>query len=191
MKTHEFISSLVMHFPVRHESSDREMEWLRSMIEALKHYDGEVLKSALQRLVDTRTDRRFPLPAEIRKACNEVVEWQNRHKLIPEQQKAAQHLEFTDDRIKLANGLVCTEMGRTAAREGWILGLWDYARKHGQLPTEGYEIANVQRGRHEFDEGYAIAARSSDPTVRKWLGLGDQMIARRESLARMVLGEHA
>ena len=188
MKTHEFISSLVMHFPVRHDSPDREMEWLRSMIAALKHYDGEVLDSALQRLVDTRTDRRFPLPAEIRKVCNEVIEWQNRGKLVPEQQKAARHLESTADRIKLANDLICTELGRKAAREGWILGLWDYARKNGRLPSAGYEIANIQRGRVEFDEGYAIAARSSEPSVRKWLAVGDNLIARRDSLAMMVLG---
>ena len=81
MNAVDFISTLVMHFPVRHESEMREREWLGSMIGAVKHYEGDILQRAAQTIIDTRTDRRFPLPAEIRKVCFEIASDERRSKL--------------------------------------------------------------------------------------------------------------
>lgn len=72
MKKSEFISALVMHFPVRHESAEREIEWMEAILGTLVNYEPDILRDAAESIILNRTDRRFPLPAEIRRACEAV-----------------------------------------------------------------------------------------------------------------------
>lgn len=69
----KFLSDVGVHFPMRHESSDRETLWVKAMVRELKKYSAPVLARAAQTLIDTRTDRRFPLVSEIHAACKEAM----------------------------------------------------------------------------------------------------------------------
>ena len=174
MTPSEFVTTLVMHFPVRHDTPERETEWLKTLIAAIKHYDGQVLGKAAQHIIENRTDRRFPLPAEIRKACSEVVSEINRGKL-PLNRDALQAPEWSLERHRLADEMIVCETGRRAAEGGWILGLHNFIRKHARMPLH-HEIDKLKRDAADFDEIY--------PRSGPWMPLGNKMLAERERLAK-------
>lgn len=178
MTATEFITTLVMHFPVRHESPARETEWMDTLIKAVKHYDRNVLEKAAQHIIDNRTDRRFPLPAEIRKACSDVVREDERRRL-PLNRDALQAPEWSTERELLANQMIVCETGRRAAEGGWILGLHNFIRKHARMPLH-HEIDKLKRDAADFDEIY--------PRSGPWMPLGNKMLAERERLAKRLTG---
>lgn len=183
-----FITKLMTHFPFKHESQAAEQDWLASMIRNLRGYPSTVLEPAAQKIIDTRTDRRFPLPAECKKICDEIASKEATEKamLLPNNNRLPP--EFSDWRIKLADDLIMCPMGREAAKEGWILALHDFARENGKLPT-GPEITRCKAVPKGFDEAYAVCLRGEAGFANNALkALGDKMIARRKDLAARVLG---
>lgn len=195
-KVSNFVSTLVVHFPVRfvrdgeHDAA-AETEWLRSIRAAVGFYDEEVLAKAAQRIIDTRTDRRFPLPAEIRKACHEVQEQINRGKLPLEDEKAKASGPWHPDRVKLAYDLLKTSMGREAAQSNWILQLWDFCRNNARLPTPG-EVNELRHNANEFDGAYRETVKAPIGSLTNKLSrMGDAMLAKREELRGKALGEGA
>ena len=209
MSPAEFVPAVVMHFPVRHESPEREIEWMRSIIDAIKNYDGQVLERAAKIIIETRTDRRFPLPAEIRKACTEAYDEMRRQKLIPQQEAPKSSADaWSSDRQRLAYDLCKTEFGKKAARDGWALQLWDFCRNHGRLPTDEKtkkytpmgskfsgellgEIEWCKREAKDFEAAYAHANRNSWSCQRVTIQLADQIFERRKRLEAAILGEAA
>jgi len=183
----EFISTLVMHFPVRHDSEAREREWLGSLIATIKHYEGAVLRRAAQHIVDTRTDRRFPLPAEIRKVCAEVAADERRASLPIDAPKGVD--ASSPERQRLAREMMRTSIGRDAARNGWIGALHNFALRHGRLPSVA-EIPGVKQAAADLHETMAWL-KSDEPAwcKREWMALGLSMLARQDELAKDVLGE--
>lgn len=187
MRASEFISALVMHFPVRHDSPEREQEWLRSLIPDLRSYEGDVLARAAKHIERTRTDRRFPLPAEIHKVCAAIYDDMRKERLILDPREAAARSNpWSAERMLLARSLIKSEMGREAARDGWILGLWNFAREQARLP-EADEIARIKRDVQGFFEAYAVVNRGGTQIDRVLRALGDAMLARRDRLAKTAL----
>lgn len=186
-----FITTLVMHFPVKHESPEREKEWLSGMASTLRGYGASTLAKAATLLVETRKDRRFPLPAECREACNEIIRRDQAQKspTLPLDQKFP---EFSGHRIQLAEELICSGgLGKRAAKEAWILSLHDFCRHNLRLPQSDAEIRKCIDGARGFDEAYEKWVRgeySNDAGLTaKFIQLGDSMLARREHLRSMVL----
>lgn len=181
-----FITKLMMHFPFKHDSQAAEQDWLASMMRNLRGYGGSVLEIAAQKIIDTRTDRRFPLPAECKKVCDDIAsrEVVEKATLLPNNKRLP---EFSDARVKLADDLVMCPMGREAAKDGWILALHDFARDNMRLPAGG-EIQKTKAVRKGFDDAYydVISGNGGfcSPALKV---LGDKMIARRQQLADMVL----
>lgn len=204
-----FVTTLITHFPVRHDTQALEQEWMGSMVRNLRNYGGAVLTKAAQRIIDTRVDRRFPLVAECRKVCDEIDRFEKAAQPNP-QAEIPKYAGLADWQTKLADDLIKCEMGRQAAREDWILSLHDFARKNGRLPT-GSEIAKCKQGAREFDETYAQLIRDfaklDNPTSEENLGawkrlsetevagslikLGDSMLASRSELAARFKKERA
>lgn len=209
-KVSDFLSRVVIHFPVRFESDAREAEWLRSMIDAIGGYDADVLAKAAQRIIDKRTDRRFPLPAEIRGVCQEIAE-DARLEALPIDTADAPP-RFASYRYKLADELVMTDMGRQAARDGWVLGLHHFVVEHGRLPDANKrkpfevweemadgggidrrtlmltEVEYLQRAAQDFEAYHARCLGGRFPLAPALAGLGSAMRARSDELARRVLG---
>ena len=186
MNAVDFVTNLVMHFPVRHENAEREREWLGSIVAAVKFYEGDILAAAVQRIIDTRTDRRFPLPAEIRKVCNQVAVDSQKGKMSFEP-KMGKSDAFSDHRVRLADELIVGPMGRRATKEGWILSLHDFCRKNARLPSD-YEIKPLITAALGFRDAYEEAIRGGWPGARGLASLGDKMNARREELGKIVNG---
>jgi hypothetical protein len=185
-----FVTKLITHFPVKHESQFAEQEWMGSMVRNLRTYGASVLDRAAQKLIDTRTDRRFPLPSECKKICDEIASRdhheQQASRLTPDTKLPPMYSEW---RVKLADDLIMCPLGREAAKEGWILALHDFARENGRLPVGG-EITKTKAVPKGFDDAYQFAMRGGAGKMGFDLikNIGDPMISRRKDLAARVLG---
>lgn len=151
----KFIAAVSVHFPAAAKGDDGDL-WLRSMDRVLRGMEPEVLALAAEIIIETRDPskpggRFFPAPRECIAACNEA---RNRMTLAKPRPllAAPKGDDMSEDRIKFANILVQTEMGRQAAREGWVGTLWDFCRKQARLPTSEHEVAQCRRIAAEVDD---------------------------------------
>src|SRR5262245_17735530 len=69
-----FIEMLLVHYPVKHDSEEREDAWVDSMVAALKAYPADVLEEVGRHIIRTRKYRNFPLLSEIMDAADAVEE---------------------------------------------------------------------------------------------------------------------
>ena len=184
MRAAEFISTLVMHFPVKHDSEAREMEWLKTLIQALSHYEGDVLTKAAKRIIDSRTDRRFPLPAEIRRVCAAITEEANLGKLPLQRGEKAP--PWSAEREQLADDLCRHDraMTRAAIEGGWILGLHNFVRREARMPA-GSDIAALKREAARFDANYTKLLAGEMPVCQRELTqFAAAIVAKRADLAK-------
>jgi hypothetical protein len=199
----KFITTVMVFFPAKFESDTHEEAWTDSMIRNLQGYSPDVLRRAAQKIIDTRDDkyaRRFPLPAECKQVCDDIIKWdhlQNGPKLLPDTKPREGEYDF---KARLADELIIGPMGRQAAKEGWILSLHDFIRDFGRLP-KGTEIdgrttptmknrLSCKQAAEEFNAMYDEVLRGRGGACAKALeGLGDKMVAKREKLRRTVLGD--
>ncbi len=191
----DFVSRIAVHFPPpRFESQEQEAEWLRSIVVSLRAYSESVLERAAQRIIDTRGVRRnekwFPVPAEIRLVCEEIIAEDRRPKLIAEARDVRTFPTRSAGRIEFVVGqLLSGEMGRRAAREGWIGILYDEVMTRNALPHEG-EVPGLRRQAQEFHETLEACHRgAAGPKSREWARLGDNLVKRSRIVAGIVLGE--
>lgn len=185
----KFISDLAIHFPPKHARPELETAWIRSMAEALRGYHPDVLEDAAKQIIATRKYTSFPLPAECKHACNAVAEYRQficRSQTLPEFRTSTGD-EWTSERVKLAYDLIKSGMGKEAARDGWVLALWNFARKNQRLPS-GSEINACKREAEEFNAAYAECVKGGWPEARALEKLGSSMLAKREKLSAEVLG---
>lgn len=203
-KVAAFVSRLAVHFPPpKFDGPEQESEWLRSIIESLKGYSDDVLTRAAQHIIDTRGLKReekwFPVPAEIRRYCNEIIAEDERLPLLKAQQSEAfdglKAPPFSKARTRLVLDLLKGEMGRRAAREMWIGSLVDYVRYAKALPDEqmvrtiksrALEFQDVRERCHagvgwpDAPDGRAMA--------RRFAILADTMERNSRRWARVILG---
>lgn len=156
--------------------------------DALGRYSTAEQDAAATALRDSHRYRSWPTVADCVAACQGVRELAARLKPRPSE---ATYPEWSKERLALAYRLIKGDLGRQAAREGWILGLWDFVRNHGRLPT-GREIADVRASSAE--SGIAEAAAGLLPQSEAYGALksmANSLLDRRERLARIALGENA
>jgi hypothetical protein len=203
----KFVSTIAAYFPApKFESESREDEWLRSMSIALRDYSDDTLERATQQIINNRGLRReerwFPVPAEIRKVCLEVLDEDKRKDMFKKQvvenidpRKAPRG---SAARTKLVLDLVRGPMGQQAAREMWIGSLVDYVRDEMQLPHTQI-VGTIKAKAKAFDElrGQCHAGVGW-PSTPMGLGLAgacakmaDTIEARNQIWARVVLGEES
>jgi hypothetical protein len=181
-----FISTLILHFPVRHDSPDKEKAWTLALVRELRGYGSEVLEKACESIIRNRKDRRFPVLAECRAACTDAKRWleMDRHKgelstgTVPGN---ASWQDWTEDAFKFSRDAMSGPMGLQAAKEGWIGCLDAYLRQHRRAPSEG-EIPTLKRQAKGFDETYAACVRGGFKDAAKWEEMGAEMLRRRNKL---------
>jgi hypothetical protein len=202
----KFITDLVTVFPKKHESPAAEREWLKMMLHALRGYDPAVLSEAAEKIVDNRTDMRFPLPAECRDVCDQIMATRalaQREKTLPVLRKQAGY-DWSQERKDLANDMLKTNLGRQAAKEGCVLGFWHFCVEEQRLPdankrcqrkTHAHdqhneyfnEIECMKRGAKWVDEFHAEAVRNG--IRHEWVERAEMMLERREKYRREALGQ--
>lgn len=200
-----FLTTLQTQFRVkRHESDEHEAKWVEMMVAELKGYSAEVLEQAAKNMIRKRRNEFFPVLSECLAACDDAKHWIDqanpRFKL-----QAAKASPGTNERRRLADELIMGEMGRQAAREGWIVGLHDFIRDNQRLPDAGQvrKLKSAADGiPHDLDTCLAGMSRAPEKldgrggSFRQIDGrdlsaalrdLGISMLARREKLTDMVL----
>lgn len=198
----KFVSSVAVHFPPpKFDSAEQEAEWLKSIVDSLQEFSDETLDRAWQHIRDHRGLRKeekwFPVPAELRRVCQEIVADGARKSLFQQQgsqsfdpHKASSHSKV---RTQLVIDLVRGEMGRRAATEGWIGALVDHVRTTACLPDESMvktlraREREFQEIREQCHEGVGWPMGSEQP--KKFAKLGDTIQARNRLWARVVLGQ--
>lgn len=183
----KFISDLTVHFGLRHERPEHETAWLVSMARELRGFDGQTLARAAEEIVRNRTDRRFPLPADCRKACIEARKWVDVERRVTSLPMEPQSMQMKwEERVRLANDLVMCSAGRQAAQEGWIGILHARVVQDGRLPPAS-EFGALKRYAKEFDQAYAQCVKGGWPQAQRLEQLGRDMLANRKRLTEMVL----
>jgi hypothetical protein len=148
---------------------------------ALAGWDLRTLDEAADRLA--KTCKFFPKPAEVIEVCEAIASSRGQYSAPPS------NPDWTADAFKAANRLVHSDMGRQAAREGWIGTLHDFCRINRRMPN-GHEISHLKKEAKLFDEAYSQCCTGNGGTLGEALKkLGETFLERRNKLAAMAHGE--
>lgn len=200
-----FVSRLAVHFPPpRFDSAEQEAEWLASIIASLRGYSDDVLERASQQIIDTRGlragEKWFPVPAEIRKVCVEIIDEDRRVPLLKQAFEEAHDghkaPRASRARTKLVIDLLRGAMGQQAAREMWIGSLVDYVRDEKSLPpTNVVGVIKARARELELirERCHAGVGWPSTPEgramARACAKLADTIEARNRLWSRVILGQ--
>lgn len=169
--------------------------WVAKLDRDFERYSADEVARAAEVLRRTRETRTFPMPGVILDALKKA-----RKELDNEKPRTLTPRPRGPDysaRERLALDLIRCEMGRTAAREGWIGELFAFVRENGHLPRTQSEIKILIDGANVDDA--RGGARGTDERFRKCVTgeagplsgvlvrLGESMLARRKALAEFVL----
>ena len=169
---------------------------LKAYRSELDRYTPDVLALGAEMMLKSRKHRNFPLPEECRRACieaqNELAEQARR-----EVENAGKHSKDDGDpwapwRIKFANSLMNSDLGRQAALEDWIVHLHDWCRENRRLP-DGFEAGSVRRKGLEIKaERERLAAQAVKlPTMRIVKACADARAKKHAQFAALAFGKDA
>lgn len=181
-----FITSLALHFTVKHETPEHEKAWLRSMAINLKAFPAAVLKDAAEEIIRTRKHRNYPLPAECREVCI-AIDKRERAELPIEEKLPERYPEWTKWRIANADTFIQSAMGREAAQSNWILQLHDFIRVNQRMPKD-HEVSRLKGQARQFDAAYEACVMGGWQQASMLERLGASMLRRRENLREIALG---
>jgi hypothetical protein len=189
-----FISKMVVHFgEPKFDVADSDKawahrEWLREMMSHLGDYEQEVLERAASSIAATRKHRNFPLISECKAACYEARRWLAEQKpALPMKSVVGAH-EMSEERAALARDLIRGDMGRQAAREGWIWGLYQFCLRNARLPERGKEINEIKEAAAGVLIDMESAARGEMGSLSKCVyDLGATLLKKRDAMRDFVL----
>jgi len=188
-KIEKFMGLLTSVWGKRHESEEAEAVWLRAWATMLKPFEPWVLDAGMQRLIETRSNRYFPVPGEVRELLVSIRAEEQRSRPALKVSHDQQH----EDPYALADALVRCDLGRQAANADpcWLLALHDFCRTNRRLPT-GQEISRCKQVAADFEDRYrdCLTGRAGDFS-KPLAKLAETMIARREKLRDKLIGRAA
>lgn len=184
----KMLDELGLHFPKRIDA-DEEIEeaWVSSWVRAFKNFEPWVLEAATIRIIEGRTERSHPIISDVKKVCYEVIREDAETKpKLPTEAKSV------GDSYRLAAELIKGELGKRAAREGWVLTLRDFVVNNHRLPEGQLEINRLIGIRDKFlmNLNDCIEGRGGlfgAPLAK----LGRSMVKREYEIAQRVLGPNA
>jgi hypothetical protein len=183
-----FVDTVLATFPPFRWEDEQEQTWIATAVRRLSAFPDNVLEKALDHIVGTRGNHKTPLIAELLDACHEARRLIN-HDTGKSELPIAEpqgHGDWTADRLKLADSLVMTPLGREAAKDGWIGSLHAFCQRNMRAPL-GPEIAACKREAKEFDQAYEICVRGGWGQANELEKLGAKMLGKRQQLIDMVL----
>lgn len=188
----DLVDTILKMFPPYRWDAEQEETYGKTIIARLKEFPAGVITQTRDKIVAERTDRRTPLASEIIAMARDIDTWQKRQQgqlVLTAEQKAAR---YSEERERLANDICMGPMGRRAAREGWVLPLWNHIVEHGRAPDE-HGIAACKRAAREMMEFYEELLRKEDTSQlhKGIVGLAESIQERRRRLEKMILGEEA
>lgn len=160
-------------------------EFIAEYARLLSQYSETELEAAADKIVRVRKFRTWPTIGD----CIEVLENQrsdSHERNAPQSRTEPTYPEWTREARAVADKLVNCEMGRKAAREGWILSLHDYCRKNRKLPGPYETGALIESAR--FVDQCAAGAIDMGLCHQALARYAQEFLAKRERLAVRVLG---
>jgi len=162
--------------------------YLAEISKMLAKYSTAELERAGDIVIRSHRGRAFPTPSEIVTACEDA-----RATMSPGQSRAEtfedKNPEWSKQAYAIADRLTAGELGKRAAREGWILGLHEFCRKHRRHPSTS-EVHTIQKD-SEFVTRCAAGVVDMGHFHGPLQKLAVAILGRREKLARRVLREAA
>jgi len=161
--------------------SDDPVGYLRELRAALAGWDEHTLNTAASRLI--KVAKFWPRPAEIIEIAEQIAA----EKVLP-RQNPTEHGDFTTQAFVDANRLIRSDLGKQAAKEGWVGQLHDFCRRTRALPNER-QIRDLKHEARLFDEAYTACVEGRGGTLNDALKrMGDSFIEKRARLAQIVEG---
>lgn len=130
-----FYDGLRIHFGEPRIPKDTKLDdFIANFIQDLAGFSDRVYDLAAQKLrTDPDATRSFPINGIILRACREVS--QHLAAEVQPPSRNDKNPEWSKEAYAEANQLICSEIGRRAAAEGWIIGLWDFCRENRRWPN--------------------------------------------------------
>lgn len=153
--------------------------FLREYENAISGWDERTLKSAGDRLI---AEAKFwPRPAEVNDLCHALMPPPSASDFKPD-------MNWTGEAIRKANDLIDSDMGRQAAKEGWIGAMHDHIRVHRTLPTPSEVAVLKQQGAATY-QAYRDCVEGRGGVFGEALAnLGATIMAKRRQLAEIANG---
>lgn len=186
----DFVDSVLQIWPPFRWDEVQEKAWTQLMVRNLDGFKPAVLDRAFQDMVARRKETRIPTPAECIAACTEAKRWLEMetndgklpgHRIDP-------HDEWSTERCRLAHDLKRSDIGKQAAREGWIVSFWHFCRRHQRVPN-GREIDQCKQDSAGIDELYGKAMRGEcGPMSEALANLGHSILDKRRKWSEEAMG---
>lgn len=150
-----FLKPLARQFNLPKGATGDPEAWERDYIESLGTFDDEALDRAAKIIRDERTETRFPLIADCNAACKRAHDeiryghqrgerLDNRNENVPIEQR---YPEWSELRRHQAWDLMRCDLGKEAARDIWIVPLYDFCRENRRLPDRHEVERLIKKGK--------------------------------------------
>lgn len=161
-----------------------EADFYADFYRELGYYSDRCLDLAWQQLVSSKNKRVFPLVAECREACraaSRTLSAEEPPKLVKRDDGKCAHED--------AGRLICSPMGRQAAEDGWVVGMYDFCLEHRRYPN----LQEAQRLKAKSAATWAeLAEFENDPaTMPNALAWIKTFKKRRGHLSQIACGKVA
>jgi hypothetical protein len=187
-----FLQPIARQFQMPKGAATDPEAWQRDYIEAMEAHTDSLLALAAKRVIKTRDSRSFPLVAECVKACQDAladVAMTVSPKASEGRHRQGHHDDWDDARIKRADHLIQSNIGITAAKEGWLLSLWDFCRKEERWPNrlESEKMCSEFKKRvQETNEYFNKELAAGRPMMKTVKGYFASREARQSRLMHLV-----
>lgn len=159
--------------------------WMTEVSRLIKDYKPSELDAAFDIICKSHRGRIYPSVSEIVTGCADA-----RGAAIPVRPpQTREDPRWTPEAFAMADRIIDCDMGRQAARDGWVLGLHEFIRTNRRLPHQ-YEIHDIIDTSAYVDRcasGHVDMGACHGPLKK----LANNILNRREKLAQRVLGEAA
>lgn len=157
--------------------------WMTEVARLIEGYSDRDLDRAFDLICAGHRGRGFPTVSEIIGGCAEARAAASPAKPV----EPPTDPRWSAEAFRIADEMIQCELGRQAARDGWCLGLHEFIRVHRRLPRS-WEAGEIIATSRLIDRIAAGAERGHPINGAK---LAASMIAKREAMARKILGEVA
>jgi hypothetical protein len=176
--TANFISPLLRHFNQPEMEADEDVRlFFSDIVEDLSQYPADMLALAAKKVRRSRMSLTFPPLAECLAACQAA----HGELIKPEpRSEGRDYPEWSASRIAKANRLICCDGGRQAARDGWIVRLWDFCRENERVPNRAEAEVIIRK----FRAAEAEFAENGIPL--EFSSMRNAILSKRAQLSSMV-----
>lgn len=188
MNAADFASNIFELYPPFRQWDDVTLKsWTGTVVGKAGPYSPEVRAEAFKTITEVKHKDKPPQPATIlehlREADRKRIQEERKDRLqVGAAPDPDAGLFWSADRLKWADEVLGSPIGKKAAKEGWVVSLRSFLRDNGRAPNDG-EIAILKRNVRDFhavrERCHAGTAGPFSAALAKW---ADDIVARQKKL---------